>query len=104
MLIELPWFQYLEDRKWLPLLHLNLITIALSGAQYIHMQYVHLCEEGQVWICTEFIKSNRSLYVSVSQEKDNKFSDLKFLTYISRVIDVSITEFQVKCSDSGHVN
>ena len=47
-------------------------------------------------ICTGLIKSNRPLYVSVSHKHGIKLSDSKFLRCVAHVINVLLTEFQIR--------
>ena len=45
---------------------------------------------------TVLIKSNRSLFVSVNHTQGFKLSDLKFLRRIAHVINVLLSEFQIR--------
>ena len=60
------------------------------------MTLLWLCETHTLkrcLVCTGLIKSDRPLYLSVSHEKGNRLSNLKIL---KRIIDVSLTEFQIR--------
>ena len=46
--------------------------------------------------CTGLVKSNRPLYVSVSYKHGIRLSDSKFLRCIAHVINVLLTEFQIR--------
>ena len=47
-------------------------------------------------ICTGLIKSNRPPYVSVSHKHGIRLSDSKFLRCIAHVINILLTEFQIR--------
>ena len=69
--------------------------------KYVSMNWVRIGSRNgllALWheAITWLIKSNRPLDVSVSQKQGNRLSDLKFLGSIAHVMNVLLTEFQIR--------